>query len=828
MNELDPARLAELWSAAYDAREPGVPALPVAARGAGDSLLMPFRGHHSRDRWEKRAAWLRQITGEDLPHLTDIQVDPAQMQGHVENFIGTVPVPVGLAGPLRVRGDHIDEDVYAPFATTEGALVASATRGAAALTRAGGVRVRVVHQRMTRAPVFVMRSIDVARRLCAWIADHRAGIEAEIAASSQHATLVSIDPILIGRYLHLRFVYETGDAAGQNMTTLATWRACQWIRGELVHHPEMQAEHVFIEGNTSGDKKATPLNATSGRGTRVTAEAQLSASVLRRCLKVSPDALLAAFQAGATGSAWSGTAGVNANVANVVAAVFTATGQDIASVHESSVAQVHVEAREGGVYASIVLPCLVVGTVGGGTDLPAQRDALCIMRCDGTGKVRRLAEIVCGFALALELSTMAAIAAGEFAAAHETLGRPRRETGVLASELSPEFFTRALGAGGGPSLEGVTVTRATPFALEDNDSILSDLAAGRTGRLVGLFPYELEWARGEARGTTRVLVKSKPADRELVGLMNSMAKLCGDPIALLHDVHRFETGFKGAHLRELAIAGWRHPAIARIAPRAYATLRRDPSHEDRGGAYVMTLEWLDDVSHFHTVDRPEAWEPSDIEVALRDIAAFHAAFLDRTADLLAPLHLEPTTIAVAHRLAPLWDAILTHNQVEMPAVFTPGRVEKLRGVIGSVGPMWTRLRDAPQTLVHGDFNLRNICLRRGPEVRLCAYDWELATVHVPQRDVCELLAYALRPGEPMSTRLGYVDFYRGELERAAKRTFPARSFRSVYALASLDFAISRLGLVSVAHVFKSYDYLPRVLESHFEYLDTLDVAEVLS
>ena len=166
------------------------------------------------------------------------------------------------------------------------------------------------------------------------------------------------------------------------------------------------------------------------------------------------------------------------------------------------------------------------------------------------------------------------------------------------------------------------------------------------------------------------------------------------------------------------------------------------------------------------------WGPSDIEGALRDIASFHAAFLDRTDALVGPLHLDPTTRARALRLAPLWDAILAHNRTEMPAIFTPSRVEKLRGVLGSVGTLWARLEEAPRTVVHGDFNLRNVCLRRSPEPRLCAYDWELATVHAPQRDVCEFLAYALRPGEPGAVRQGYVDFYRGEARARLAQGLP--------------------------------------------------------
>ena len=267
---------------------------------------------------------------------------------------------------------------------------------------------------MIRGPVFVADRLDSALRLQAWIIDHEAQIRLQSDQVGRHATLVQLDPVLIGRNLHLRFVFETGDAAGQNTATLATWRACQWIRAQIAYLPDIRIENFFVEANISGDKKATRLNYAMGRGFRVTAEAVLPPIALSK-LRVDADTLIRLNESGITGSIYSGMMGMNANFANVVAAVFAATGQDIASVNESAVGQFHLERCKEGIRAYLLLPNLVVGSVGGGTRLPGQRECLQIMGAYGKAKAARLAEIIAGFCLALDLSTMSAIAAGHFA-----------------------------------------------------------------------------------------------------------------------------------------------------------------------------------------------------------------------------------------------------------------------------------------------------------------------------------------------------------------------------------------------------------------------------
>jgi hydroxymethylglutaryl-CoA reductase len=220
------------------------------------------------------------------------------------------------------------------MATTEGALVASATRGAKAISRSGGCTTKVLSQQMLRAPLFIFSDMKGALMFTNWVRDHVPEIRAEALKVSQHADLLSVEPFLIGRMVHVRFLYETGDAAGQNMTTATTWRACRWLMEQMTQFDEIMFENFIIEANMSGDKKVNYLSFISGRGTRVTAECHIEREVLRKVLKVTPEQLALCNAGFMAGSVQVGMIGYNINVANVIAAIFTATGQDIACVHE--------------------------------------------------------------------------------------------------------------------------------------------------------------------------------------------------------------------------------------------------------------------------------------------------------------------------------------------------------------------------------------------------------------------------------------------------------------------------------------------------------------
>ena len=375
---------------------------------------------------DERIKFLQERTGASLDLVANTRLAPEMLRHNIESLIGEVPVPVGVVGPLLLRRNNLVEEIYVPFATTEGALVASATRGAVALSRSGGACAYALEQRVTRTPSFKLPCVSDALFFLAWIEANFESIRARTRRVSKHAMLLSIQPELFGRQIHLHFIYQTGDAAGQNMVTACTWHACGWILYAIGQFPGISVKDFYVDASLSCDKRISSRAFTQGRGVRVTAEAMLSGDVIRSVLKIEPARLLETYRYWTTVFQAAGNVSGGLNVANTIAAIFTATGQDIASVHESSVAVFYLEeSGDDDVYISMTLPNLVIGTVGGGTGLPYQQQCLELMGCVGDHKVARLAEIIAAAAMGLDLSLLSAMAGGHFAQAHERMGRNR-------------------------------------------------------------------------------------------------------------------------------------------------------------------------------------------------------------------------------------------------------------------------------------------------------------------------------------------------------------------------------------------------------------------
>ncbi len=342
------------------------------------------------------------------------------LQGNIENYIGMARIPVGLAGPLLVRGTHIEDEVMVPLATTEGALVASYSRGMKAITESGGAIARVLDTGVQRAPYFKLADLPAAGRFVAWVLAHLKDFARITGETSRYARFKQVKPILEGNSVTLVFEFHTGDAAGQNMVTICTGRICQFILktcGETI-------SEFYIESNASGDKKANYQSFQHVRGRKVSIEATLPRAVVAAVLKSSPENMERFGRAAAYGSLKTGTLGVQAHCANGLAALFIACGQDAACVAEAAVGIVRMEVDAAGdLYVAGTFPNLIVGSVGGGTHLSTQRECLEIMDCFGAGKANRLAEITAGVCLAGELSILAALAEGHFVRAHASLGR---------------------------------------------------------------------------------------------------------------------------------------------------------------------------------------------------------------------------------------------------------------------------------------------------------------------------------------------------------------------------------------------------------------------
>jgi len=353
--------------------------------------------------------------------------DPATYERNVENFIGTVRVPVGIAGPLTVHGGAARGTYYVPLATTEAALVASYCRGAQLITRAGGCTARVLDARMRRAPVFRFADLRESTTAALWVRENVARLRAAAEATSRHARLLEIGTTIEGNHLYLDCAYATGEAAGQNMVTFATEALC----AELLAQAPVRPRSFAVESNASGDKKAAAQSLLGTRGRRVCAEVTIPAALLEERLRVSPATLAAYWRTGAVAASMSGAIGMQGMYANALAAFYLATGQDVACVAESAVGITRLEvAPDGALYACVTMPSVIVATVGGGTNLPTQRAASRLLSPgDEPPTADALAEIVAAIVLAGEISLTASLCAHEFACAHHRFAREGANAG---------------------------------------------------------------------------------------------------------------------------------------------------------------------------------------------------------------------------------------------------------------------------------------------------------------------------------------------------------------------------------------------------------------
>ncbi|MBI2819300.1 MAG: hydroxymethylglutaryl-CoA reductase, partial [Acidobacteria bacterium] len=354
-----------------------------------------------------------------LGHIGSLSFDPELLRGNIENPVGVAQVPLGVAGPVLVHGKHASGLFYVPMATTEGALIRSYERGMVALTRAGGVQTALLADENQISPSFFFDSLSAAESFTAWAPQHLSDMQRAAVSTTRHGKLTNLKCYQIGRQVIVNLGFETGDAQGMNMIAKAADAVCRWIQD---HHPI--ASYLLFSGMCS-EKRASGFVITRGKGKRVTAGALVPHEILKLYLHVSAEQLFRVWQSTVIGHLQAGAIGYNAHYANGLTAIFIATGQDVANVTNAACGITCFELHPEGLYVSVTLPALTVATVGGGTGLPTQREALEIMGCSGSGKAKKFAEIVAAAVLGGEISMGAAIASGEFVAAHEQYGRNR-------------------------------------------------------------------------------------------------------------------------------------------------------------------------------------------------------------------------------------------------------------------------------------------------------------------------------------------------------------------------------------------------------------------
>ncbi|WP_420454131.1 hydroxymethylglutaryl-CoA reductase [Rubrivirga sp.] len=370
----------------------------------------------------ERQRFVQEYTGTPMEHVTQYSFDPHIAAGNVESFIGVAQVPIGVAGPLQVNGEHAQGEFLIPLATAEGTLVASYNRGMKVLNLSGGVKCTISDDAMQRAPVFIFEDARGARDFKDWLDENFDEIAAQAEATTSVGKLKNIDTYLSNHFAFSRFNFSTGDAAGQNMVGRATFAACSWIL-----ETNDTIRRFYLESNFATDKKASMVNIMKTRGKRVTAECKISGDVLREVMRVEPKGL--AYHWGVAAGIGSVLSGANNNglhSPNGITAMFIATGQDVANVSESSAAILYAEhTDDDDLYLSITIPSLIVATYGGGTSLATQRECLEMLGCYGKDGVMKLAEIVAGVVLAGEVSLASAISSNDWVSSHEKFGRNR-------------------------------------------------------------------------------------------------------------------------------------------------------------------------------------------------------------------------------------------------------------------------------------------------------------------------------------------------------------------------------------------------------------------
>jgi hydroxymethylglutaryl-CoA reductase (NADPH) len=280
----------------------------------------------------------------------------------------------------------------------------------------------LLNEGVSRAPGFAFRNLEEVGKFMLWAIEQQATFKQIAESTTRHGKLTDMRITVEGNHVYLDFQFTTGDAAGQNMVTIATQAVCDYIRAQSPIAPQ----YAFVEANLSGDKKASAQSFLSVRGKKVTAEVTLPANLVQKRLRSTPEQMVNYWRMSAIGGTLSGTIGVQGHYANGLAALFIACGQDAACVAESAVGVTRFEVTEtDALYAAVTLPNLIVGTVGGGTSLPSQRACLEILGLAGTGHAQAFAEVCAALLLAGELSIIGALCSDEFARAHQRLARGR-------------------------------------------------------------------------------------------------------------------------------------------------------------------------------------------------------------------------------------------------------------------------------------------------------------------------------------------------------------------------------------------------------------------
>jgi len=352
------------------------------------------------------------------------------------------------------------------------------------------------------------------------------------------------------------------------------------------------------------------------------------------------------------------------------------------------------------------------------------------------------------------------------------------------------------------------VTNVELFPMRGDDSIVAELTSWKRGSQPGLRRARLTVeSRKGCTSVIDVVLKSKPPDTDAIEVGEQVARLCGRQLGDAYAAWRDHIGLTGGHLRELAIYETDDQRLRLHVPAPLAVLR-----DDDLGEWLVALEYVSDAQVANAWQR--AWTRSEIDAALRGLAVLHSLWRDHWESLVSQSWLGPRRNSQQMAaMSPLWSALATNARPAFTSWAGPALVKAHESLLSGIDRWWRPLGDNLQTLIHNDFNPRNIMLRgqRGAVLRLCAYDWELATIGAPQRDLAEFLCFALAPETAADHALTWVQRYLGLLEEQTGTIIDPIEWKAGFRAALCDFLIDRLAMYAMIHHFRPQAFLPRVM-----------------
>jgi hydroxymethylglutaryl-CoA reductase (NADPH) len=557
----------------------------------------------------------------------------------------------------------------------------------------------------------------------------------------------------------------------------------------------------IIEGNGASDKKVSQSNITEGRGVRVTAHCDIPRQVIHEVLRTTPETILKFFGPSVEYAKKSGMVGFNVNVANAIAGIFVATGQDLACIHESSTGFLNFEALGSSIYPdgiriTLLLPNLVIGTVGGGTHLAKQSEALEMMGCLGSGKVKRFAQLIAGFAMGLEISTYSAIMSGEFAKAHERLGRNKPVSWLLKSEITPEFLNPLV-----PNLLNnehiVSLSWRDQHQLENG--IITNITRKISNKLIGFIPLHIQLSNGSDE---RILIKSKALDSEVIKGLHLISASIDTALADLIKLHQKQLEYNQCHLKETVIYEYLQQAGFVAMPKYLGKY----THTQRE-IHLLIQEWIktEHIALSNSENHPENWTDDWIQVSLSSIQTAHKVLES----------LPQSRPDLFNEFKP-WHSLNLYGKLMNILIEECADIDHIEALQDINDSLLTLESDHaavrwPKSLIHNDFNPRNVLMRNSGMP--CIYDWELAMIDFPQRDIIEFLSFVLPEDFSAQSLMLYLKEHYQEI---VQRKGPGHELDFEEYLKATEMAIKtyiccRVSFYEVSGIVAKYDFSPRIL-----------------